>query len=211
MRVVGLELGPLQTNCYFVVDEPSGKAIVVDPADDGEGIWQRVWDEGWVLEKILLTHGHYDHIGGVAALKDLSNAEVWIHEKDAAMLENSETNFSSFIGTPYACRSDGFLEENQSIGVGSSEMRVLHIPGHTPGSTGFLGDGFVIVGDTLFQGSVGRTDFPGSSGTLLLDSIRNKLLILDDGVRVYPGHGPSTTVGRERRDNPFLVGTQPYI
>lgn len=211
LHIKTIELGPLQTNCYIVVDPNLKKAVVVDPGDEGGRIWRMIQEEGWILEKILITHGHYDHIGGVASLKKASGAEVWIHEIDSEMLENPEKNFSFFMGSSYACQCDGFLKENQTIPVGSSELRVLHTPGHTQGSVSFLGNGFVIVGDTLFNNSVGRTDFPGSSGSVLLDSIRNKLLVLDDTTMVYPGHGPSTTIGDERKGNPFLVGDQPYI
>lgn len=212
LRIVGFPLGPLQTNCYIVCEEDSRKAVVVDPADDGQRIWKILQDEEWVLEKILLTHGHIDHIGGVASLKELAGAEVWIHEKDSTMLTNPERNFSAFMGSSYTCQgADSFLEEDQVIGIGDSEIRVLHTPGHSQGSVSFLGNDFVIVGDTLFQGSVGRTDFPGSSTTELLNSIQQKLMVLDDETRVYPGHGPSTTIGQERKENPFLVGNQSYI
>jgi len=212
LSITSLELGPLQTNCYIVAHDPSKKTVVVDPADDGERIARILGDREWVLERILLTHGHFDHIGGVNDLRMRTGAEVWIHAEDAEMLENAEKNFSSYLGFPCTSQKpDGFLEEDKVITLGPAEIRVLHTPGHSKGSVSFLGDGFVVVGDTLFQGGVGRSDFPGCSAELLLSSIDHKLMILPDETVVYPGHGPSTTIGRERKENPFLVGDQPYI
>lgn len=209
LRIVVLELGPLQTNCYILTDEKSLKAVVIDPADEGERIWNFLEEKKWTLEKILLTHGHYDHIGGVPLLKKLSGVEVWIHEADAGMLTDSHKNLSFFLGLSHTePDADKFLKEGLKIEIGSSKIRVLHTPGHTSGSVSFVGDDFAIVGDTLFQNSVGRTDFPGSSYEVLLDSIQRKLLVLGDEIRIYPGHGPSTTVGRERKRNPFIVGNE---
>ncbi len=211
-EVVSMELGNLQTNCYIIAEKSSQKAVVIDPADEGERIYQLIEERGWMLEKIVLTHGHFDHIRGLNALKQRNAVEVLIHQADSDMLTNAEKNFSLFLGNPFTTdKADGFLKEGETIKIGSLELGVIHTPGHTPGSVCFLGDGLAVVGDTLFRSSIGRTDLPGSSTEQLLRSIRQSLLVLSDETRVYPGHGPQTTIGIERRGNPFLVGTQSYI
>lgn len=210
--IESMKLGNLQTNCYIVAEQYSQKAVVIDPADEGDLIYRTLRERGWSLEKILLTHGHIDHIFGLNNLREQADAEVWIHQADSDMLADPVKNLSLFMGNAYTSReADGFLVEGEMIAFGSAEIEVIHTPGHTQGSVGFFGDGFVIVGDTLFRGSVGRTDFPGSSAEALIDSIRQKLLILPDETQVYPGHGPQTTIDEERRSNPFLAGTQSYI
>jgi len=201
-----LELGPLGTNCYILYDKESGEAVVIDPADDAERIWQGIVGKGLELKRILLTHAHFDHIGGVAELKEKSGADICIHSDDAQMLINPERNFSLYTGRIVRCpEANIFIDDGDSFMIGGFTIKMVHTPGHTPGGMSFLGDGFVIVGDTLFRGSIGRTDLPGSSFELLIDSIKKKLMILDDEVRVLPGHGPETTIGQEREENPFLA------
>ena len=193
-----LVLGPLETN-----------AVVIDPADQGEAIWKMIENNNWELKQISITHGHFDHIGGVSLLRELSQAPVAIHGHDAYMLKNPNPNLASMMGDPVkAVEPDLLFHENDSIPLGDLGLNILHTPGHSPGSVSFLGDDFVIVGDTLFRDSIGRTDLPGGSQELLLKSIRDKFLKLDDNYSVFPGHGPATTIGNERKGNPFLAGDQ---
>ncbi len=205
LKIYTLTLGLLQTNCYIAVDDRAKKGVVIDPADDGDYIVQFIRNHHLEVHQILLTHGHFDHVGGIGTIKNELGAEIWIHEKDAPMLENPGQNLSFLMeGGGLSHRADGFLEEGQSIEYGSGQLKVIHTPGHTPGGVSFIGDHFVFVGDTLFRNSVGRSDFPYSSGTQLIESIQKKLYILDDDFIVYPGHGPETTIGRERSKNPFV-------
>ncbi|MBN2202186.1 MBL fold metallo-hydrolase [bacterium] len=200
--------GPLETNTYVLVD-PGGKTcILVDPAEPGGTVEQFLDREGLTVERILLTHGHFDHIAGVPGFRARGNAPVWIHAADADMLIRPEANMSLFIGLDIRMEpADGFLADGAVIPFGSGGgLRVIHTPGHTAGGVCFAGEGFVLAGDTLFRGSVGRTDFPGSSEQALMRSIRDGLLTLEDDVRVYPGHGETTEIGFERKHNPFLSG-----
>ncbi len=199
-------LGPLETNTYVLLDKETRKAAVIDPAAEDDGLSRYLEANASSVEKILLTHGHFDHIGGVPGLRSRWKTEVGIHPLDADMLVHPDENLSVFLGLSFhAGEADLLLEDGQEIAVGSLRIRVLHTPGHTPGSLCFAGEGFALVGDTLFRHSVGRTDFRGSSMEQLLQSIRCRLIPLGDAVRVFPGHGEETTIGQERDTNPFLT------
>ncbi len=191
----------------MLMDTETRSAVVIDPAADDASIFRFVETQKARVERILLTHGHFDHIAAVSAMKFRWSAGVWIHAADADMLVRPKENMSVFLGLEFrADPADGFLEDGAAIPVGSLELRVLHTPGHTLGSVCFAGDGFVFAGDTLFRNSVGRTDFSRSSTDELVRSIRQKLFLLNDAVRVLPGHGEETTIGHERRYNPFVTG-----
>lgn len=199
-----LEVGPLGTNCYIVGDETTKEGIIIDPGADGEFILKQVKALGLNIKMIVLTHSHIDHIGALAEVKEATGAEIAIHEDDAPSLQNQP--FRMFFAkpsrpTPAHCR---LLKEGDIINVGKFQFKVLHTPGHTEGGISLVGEDVVFTGDTLFNSSIGRADFPGASYNVEMDSIRNKLMTLPDDFKVYPGHGPSSTIGAERKSNPFL-------
>ena len=201
------ETGPLLVNCYIVGDEQSREAVVIDPGGDAEAILFLLKEDDLKLKAILNTHSHFDHVGGNAGLKKATGAPILIHPAEREMLTGMDAMASQF-GIPFepSPPADGELNEGQRIEIGRTALEVLHTPGHSPGGVSFkiAGMPMVIVGDCLFQFSIGRTDFPGASPSLLLRSIREKLIPLGDNCEVYPGHGPPTIIGRERKYNPFL-------
>ena len=194
MFVKMFTVGMLATNCYVVGDKDSGEAVVIDPGFDSASEAQAIFDEidrnGFQIKYIINTHGHPDHNGGNPILKDRSQAPILIHEADASILS----------GPP----ADRALRDGDLIEVGSVKLRVIHTPGHSPGSIALIAGDYVFSGDTLFAGSIGRYDLPGASLEELVNSLKNKLLTLSDHVKVCPGHGPVTNIGEERRNNPFL-------
>ncbi|MCL5676456.1 MAG: MBL fold metallo-hydrolase [Firmicutes bacterium] len=200
-----LAVGPYQANCYIVAAEAGGPALVVDPGAQPDRILARVRELGLEVTHILLTHGHLDHIGAVTAMKEATRAAICIHPLDAPMLPDPRLNLSASSPRPVtALPADRLLEDGEEIPIGGLRLQVLHTPGHTPGGVCFLLPDRVLSGDTLFAGSIGRTDFPGGDMDQLLKSIRTKLLPLPDHLLVHPGHGDSTTIGDERAGNPFL-------
>jgi hydroxyacylglutathione hydrolase len=184
-----LVVGPYQANCYILGDKETGEGLVIDPGADVFAIVKEISKLGLTIRYILITHGHIDHVGGAKELKEITKAPVWIHALDSAGL---------------GFRPDGTLVEGQNIIVGRYSLSVIHTPGHSPGGVCFHTAGAVFTGDTLFAGSIGRTDFPGGNHHQLIKGVMEKIFPLGDDVRVYPGHGPSTTVGRERKTNPFF-------
>jgi glyoxylase-like metal-dependent hydrolase (beta-lactamase superfamily II) len=199
-------VGPLQSNSYLVVDERSRLAAVIDPGMESESVLEAVRHEGLRVESVIITHGHFDHIFSSAALKAETGAQVIMHPDDVPLLlEMPETaRLFGFKAPPPPPQPDRLVREGDVIKVGELALRVLETPGHTPGGISLCLDNAVFVGDTLFAGSVGRTDLRGGSLDALLRSIRTRLLTLPDWTVVYPGHGAATSIGAERRDNPFL-------
>lgn len=202
-----LTVGALETNCYILGDEKTKQCVVVDPGGDFEIIEDHLEKLKLKVKYIILTHGHVDHIGALAQLKKATQAEILIHSKDSAMLYDPDQNLSFLSGDKIiATKADKLLEEGNIIQCGGIKLEVLHTPGHTPGSISLLTDMMIFTGDALFCGSIGRTDFPGSSYQKLIDSIKDKLLSKNDDFIIYPGHGPPSTIGEEKRSNPFLGG-----
>jgi len=202
-----LVLGLLETNCYILADEKSREAVVIDPGGDFEEIKKEVKELNLTVKHIVLTHGHFDHTGALAQLKKTTGAEVLIHAEDASMLSPTD-QAQPFLMDSGAdpCPADGTLKEGDKIQFGEYTLEVIHTPGHTSGGISLLIDKMIFVGDTLFCGSIGRTDLPGGSFKQLIDSIKRKLLTKGDDYLIYSGHGPASTIGEERRRNPFLTG-----
>ncbi|PJA27029.1 MAG: MBL fold metallo-hydrolase [candidate division Zixibacteria bacterium CG_4_9_14_3_um_filter_46_8] len=200
-----LEVGEYLANCYLVGCEKTRAGIVIDPGDAGDFVISKIKQNKLRIDKIVLTHGHLDHIGAVEYLRNILGAKVLIHSGDAEMLTSPERNLSAFTASPMAAKEpDILLEDGQIIEFGETALKVLHTPGHSPGGISLYGEGVVFTGDTLFLGSVGRTDLPNGDFDLLMSSIQGKLFALPDETIIYPGHGPETTVEQEKNFNPFV-------
>ena len=201
-------VGPLQCNCTLLADEEAGEAIIVDPGDEVSRIYRRLSDQGLKLKQILVTHAHIDHVGGALKLKRLTGAPILLNENDLPLLNMMEAQ-AAWVGVPApeVAGPDANLEDGMQVGLDRYPAQVLHTPGHTHGSVclHFEPLKMVLAGDTLFAGSIGRTDLPGGNPRQIIESIESRLLILPDDTRVLPGHGPQTTIGSERNRNPFLT------
>ena len=200
------EVGPLMVNCYIVGCEKTKIGAIIDPGDEAEMILSEARHLGLKIEQIINTHGHADHIAANFEIKENTSARIYIHPDDTEMLTVPEKNLSIYFGPAVTSPpADGYLEEGRIHQVGEIEFKVLHTPGHSKGSVCLVNEKKIIAGDTLFAGSIGRTDFPGGSFEELTGNIKTKLFPLGDKMEVYPGHGPPTYIGRERRHNPFLT------
>lgn len=207
MIVESFPVGPLHCNCTILGDEVTHEALVVDPGDNIPEILSRLQKHGLTLRQIVITHAHIDHVGGAALLRKATGAPVFLNQKDLGLLGMMEIQ-AGWLGvpTPEVAPPDASADDGLSIGLATLPAEVLHTPGHTPGSIclHFPAQHLLLAGDTLFAGSIGRTDLPGGDGRQILRSLRERLVVLPDATRVLPGHGPETTIGEEKQSNPFL-------
>jgi glyoxylase-like metal-dependent hydrolase (beta-lactamase superfamily II) len=194
----------LATNCYVL--EAEGEAIIIDPGDEPERILKFIRDINATPTRIVATHTHFDHVLGVDGVRLATKTPFLIHPDDLQMLQSMQSRVRQLMGfeVPPAPKVDGYIRDGDSLKVGDETIRVLHTPGHSPGSISLSGNGYVLTGDALFNQSIGRTDLPGGDLNTLIHSIREKLFKLDDDTTVYPGHGPETTIGDEKLANPFV-------
>jgi hydroxyacylglutathione hydrolase len=205
MKVKRLPVGVIAANCYLFWCEETKDALVIDPGGEGQRVLKEIEKENLKVKYVVNTHGHMDHIAANTEVLEGTGAKLAIHEEDASLLSDPDQNLSLYMGGEYICQApDLRLKDGDEITVGKEMLVVLHTPGHTRGSISLKGSGIIFVGDTLFEGSIGRTDFPGGSYQDIIASIKNKILPCGDDYVVYPGHGPATTVKSERINNPFL-------
>jgi glyoxylase-like metal-dependent hydrolase (beta-lactamase superfamily II) len=205
-RVEHYVVGEVQTNCYFAVNEDTNEALIIDPGARAKRLAQIIEEEQLKPVAILLTHGHFDHAGGAAELAEQFGIQVYAHEAEQETLEDPELNLSGWIGAQMKYHADIFLKSEQEIDLAGFHIRVLFTPGHTVGGCCYyMGyQNILFSGDTLFAQSVGRTDFPKGSASLLIRGIKDKLMALPDETTVYTGHNDITTIGTERMYNPYL-------
>lgn len=201
-----ISVGIYATNCYVIGCEETLQGAIVDPGGDAQEILRLVEKHRLRIKYIIVTHGHFDHIGALAEVKEETGAQVAIHKGDQDMLTNPGKSLASIVGgNRNITNPDVLLEDEAILEVGSLRLEIIHTPGHTPGGICIkIEESTLLSGDTLFAGSIGRTDLPGGDYDALIDSIKTKLMHLDDNMRVYPGHGPVTTIGGEKASNPFF-------
>jgi len=208
MHIKRFTYGICHANSYIVFDEETRNAIMFDSCGCNDKILNYLNDNNIVLKGNLLTHGHFDHIDGIGELKNSTGADIYIFADEEVFLGNADLNLSDnkvFLDNAIT-KADYLLNDGETILIGGIEVRVIHTPGHTSGSVCFMCGGCIFSGDTLFKGSIGRFDFPTGDGFTEIRSIKEKLLVLNDDTKVYPGHGFSTTIGKEREENPYLCG-----
>jgi glyoxylase-like metal-dependent hydrolase (beta-lactamase superfamily II) len=207
-EILCLTNGLFAENCYIVADRDAGQAVLVDPGEEADLFLARLRSENLALSAIWLTHAHLDHVAGIGLVKERLDVPVWLHPADRSLYDRAPDQARMFLGADLAPLPppDREIIPGDPLRVGACAFDVRFVPGHSPGSVAFVAEGVAIAGDVLFAGSVGRVDLPGGDGATLVRSIREQLLTLPDDTVVYPGHGPETTIGRERAANPFLTG-----
>jgi len=200
-----LTVGPIMANCFILGCETTKEAAVIDPGDESNRILMALAGLKLKVKYIINTHGNFDHVGANRKMKDATGADLLIHSLDVPMLGHLAASASAWgLHADDSPSPDRTVKDGDEIKIGNITLKVIHTPGHTPGGISLYSDGCVFVGDTLFAGSIGRTDFPGGDFDTLISSIRKKLFVLGDDVRVFTGHGPETTIGEEKRHNPFV-------
>ena len=205
MIIKNVVVGPLEVNCYIIGCEDTKEAAIIDPGDNADEIIRIIEMDELKPKFIMNTHAHFDHVGGVKEIQDYFKIDFLLHKDDTFLVENASEQATSF-GLKPILKPDvnKYISNDEKITLGNKSITVIHTPGHSPGCVCFYSDSNVFVGDTLFAGSIGRTDLPGGSYETLINSIKEKLFPLSDSTSVYPGHGSSTTIGNEREHNPFL-------
>jgi len=205
MIIKTLPVGPIMANCFIVGCKETLETAVIDPGDEADKILQLVADLDLNIKTIINTHGHFDHVSANKGIHTATNAPILIHALDAPMLEQISASAANWgLSAEDSPLPERTIDDGDTISFGQITLKVMHTPGHTPGGVSLFTDGHVFVGDTLFAGSIGRTDFPGGDFATLKSSIQDKLFALGDDVRVYTGHGPETTIGHEKQHNPFV-------
>jgi glyoxylase-like metal-dependent hydrolase (beta-lactamase superfamily II) len=201
-----LEVGMFGTNCYIIMDEDTKEGYIIDPGAEARTILAAAEEAGLRCKGVLCTHGHMDHVGAVGKVSEATGAPVYISETDSGVLSGSVHGIGGRIGSLFVSKPSGavLLKAGETLEFGTHSLRVLATPGHTPGSLSFLCENNLFCGDLVFQGSIGRTDLRGGSLSQLMEAVKREVFVLQPEVRVFPGHGPATTVGAERSSNPFL-------
>jgi glyoxylase-like metal-dependent hydrolase (beta-lactamase superfamily II) len=207
MLIKTLAVGPLQVNCYLVACPRTKKAMIIDPGDEGESILALLEQEGLELDLVVNTHGHFDHVGANHLLIEKTGVDLCMHRADLPLLKVA-AKYAESYGLPAveSPEPQRFLENGDQLEVGDLRFEIIHTPGHSPGGICLYGEGHLFCGDTLFAGSIGRTDLPGGSYEQLIGHIKSQLMVLPDATIVHPGHGPESTIGREKSVNPFING-----
>ncbi len=205
MIIKNVVVGPLEVNCYVIGCEDTKEAAIIDPGDNADEIIRIIVKEGLKPKFIINTHAHFDHIGGVKVIQDHFKIDFILHEDDLFLVDNASEQSTAFGLNPISKPEvNKYVIDGEEINLGNKSITVIHTPGHSPGCVCYYSDNNIFVGDTLFAGSIGRTDLPGGSHETLINSVKEKLFALGDNTTVHPGHGPSTTIENEKKHNPFL-------
>lgn len=206
MKIESFTNGMFAENCYIAIDEAANEAVVIDPGSQPQDLLKWITDADCTVKYVLNTHGHSDHIGANTAVCDKFGVKLGIHPLDAPMLTDPKLNLSIYSGDAVISKkADFFLNENDIITFGSSKLKIVHTPGHSPGGICLVSEEVIFSGDSLFAESIGRTDLPGGSMSDLVSSLKEKIMTLSGDIAVYPGHGPATTIGHEKKYNPYVA------